>query len=89
IEFDPFASPWRPHTGRDRNDRLPNPARENIDLRAWLDRQEKRLTEAALAATGGHQGKAAEKLGLSYDQLRGIIRKHGIGCRSEAGEQDA
>lgn len=87
IEFDPFASPWRPGGAADRDDRLPDPEQENIDLRAWLDEQEKRLTEAALAAAGGHQTRAAEKLGLSYDQLRGIIRKHGIGRRSEPGQR--
>lgn len=85
IEFDPFASPWRPVSATAKSTRLPDPAREPIDLRAWLDAQEKRLTEAALAASGGHQGKAAERLGLSYDQLRGILRKHGIGsARSKA-----
>lgn len=88
IEFDPFASPWRPRRAPDEPARLPDPAKENVDLRAWLDEQERRLTEAALAAAGGHQGKAAEKLGLSYDQLRGILRKHDIGRRAESREQD-
>lgn len=89
IEFDPFASPWRPDRRAGEAERLPDPAREKVDLRAWLDAQEKRLTEAALAATGGHQGQAAERLGLSYDQLRGILRKHGIGrSKREALAQD-
>ncbi|RFF28315.1 MULTISPECIES: phage shock protein operon transcriptional activator [unclassified Wenzhouxiangella] len=83
IEFDPFDSPWRPTRPTDGPEQLPDPAREPIDLRAWLDAQEKRLTEAALAATGGHRGKAAERLGLSYDQLRGILRKHDIGRDSD------
>jgi psp operon transcriptional activator len=79
IEFDPFASPWRPDSAEGAREALPDPAREAIDLRAWLDAQERRITEAALAASGGHQGRAAGRLGLSYDQLRGILRKHGIG----------
>ncbi|WP_376695263.1 phage shock protein operon transcriptional activator [Wenzhouxiangella sp. EGI_FJ10305] len=79
IEFDPFNSPWRPSRSADEPGSLPDPAREPIDLRSWLDAQEKRLTEAALSAVAGHRGKAAERLGLSYDQLRGILRKHGIG----------
>ncbi len=79
INFDPFESPWRPHVAIVGNDAgRPDPTRGNIDLRAWLDIEEKRLTEAALATSGGHQGQAAERLGLSYDQLRGILRKHGI-----------
>lgn len=78
IEFDPFESPWRP-AGPNREPRqLPDPARETVDLRGWLDAQEKRLAEIALTASDGHQGKAAERLGLSYDQFRGILRKHGI-----------
>ncbi|MFM7250730.1 MAG: helix-turn-helix domain-containing protein [Planctomycetaceae bacterium] len=30
----------------------------------------------ALAATRHHQRKAAERLGLSYHQFRGLYRKH-------------
>lgn len=78
IDFDPFASPWRPVESAHGEARLPDPARQRIDLRGWLDEQEKRLAEAALAASDGHQGKAAERLALSYDQFRGILRKHGI-----------
>jgi psp operon transcriptional activator len=84
IEFDPFASPWRPLDTREESPRWPDPANEDLDLRAWLDEQERGLTEAALAASGGHQGKAAKRLGLSYDQLRGILRKHGIGARTSS-----
>jgi len=81
IEFDPFASPWRPLDAQQGTSAWPDPATEEIDLRLWLDAQEKRLTEAALAACGGHRGKAAKRLGLTYDQMRGILRKHGIGGR--------
>ncbi|NBB91634.1 MAG: phage shock protein operon transcriptional activator [Gammaproteobacteria bacterium] len=88
IEFDPFASPWRPGRPSGARDRLPDPAHEPVDLRAWLDAQEKRLVEAALKASGSHQGKAAERLGLSYDQLRGILRKHGIGRGRTATQSD-
>jgi psp operon transcriptional activator len=77
VQFDPFDSPWRPRPQREK-ETWPDPARAPMRLREWLDRQEKRLTEAALAASGNHQGKAAERLGLSYDQLRGILRKHGL-----------
>jgi psp operon transcriptional activator len=37
---------------------------------------EKRLLREALSAHENHQGKTARALGLSYDQLRGLLRKH-------------
>ena len=49
-----------------------------IDLRAHLDRIEKALAEAALRRHGGNQRRTAEALSLSYDQMRGIVRKYGL-----------
>lgn len=49
-----------------------------IDLRAHLDGIEKQLAQAALERYGGNQKRAAEFLSLSYDQMRGVIRKHGL-----------
>ena len=40
---------------------------------------EKRLIETALETCGNHQKKAAEHLGLSYHQMRGLLRKYGYG----------
>lgn len=84
LVIDPFDSPWRP-AGSGTIDRstpeMPDPGRAPVDLRAYLNDQEKTLAERALTVTGGHQGKAAERLGLSYDQLRGILRKHGLAGR--------
>ncbi len=76
IDLDPFESPWRPAGPNRATPRLPDPSREPVDLRAWLDEEERRLAEIALSASDGHQGRAAERLGLSYDQFRGILRKH-------------
>lgn len=47
-------------------------------LRARLDDIEKRWTEEALAANGGSQKRAADFLDLTYDQMRGLVRKHGL-----------
>ena len=55
-----------------------------FDLRDALNEIEKRWTEEALAATGWNQKDAAERLSLSYDQMRGLIRKHGL-ARNAAG----
>jgi len=48
------------------------------DLRAHLNAIEKTLVSEALERHRGSQKKAAQSLGLSYDQIRGIIRKHGL-----------
>ncbi len=37
---------------------------------------EKRILREALEANDQHQGNTARALGLSYDQLRGLLRKH-------------
>lgn len=51
------------------------------DLRKRLDEIEKQWTEEALAAHGGNQRLAAAHLGLTYDQIRGLVRKHGLARR--------
>jgi len=81
LVLDPFDSPWRPDSSDGDNDattNAPDPARAPFDLRAFLNQQEKDLTEQALAFCGGNQRKTADRLGLSYDQLRGILRKHDL-----------
>lgn len=45
--------------------------------RQWLD--------FALDHSDHHQGKAAQMLGLSYDQFRGLLRKHGWKRNAKAG----
>ena len=47
---------------------------------------EKKLIEAALETCRGHQKKAAEHLGLSYHQMRGLLRKYGYGREGAADE---
>ena len=85
IQFDPFASPWRPDSRRstpmrnNNNDQCPQPGPgEPLNLRRYLDDEEKRLVIAALDQTDAHQGEAAKLLNLTYDQLRGILRKHDL-----------
>lgn len=40
---------------------------------------ERGLLQDALQAHGNSQRRTAEALGLSYDQLRGLVKKHGLG----------
>jgi psp operon transcriptional activator len=60
-------------------------ARLPLDFRAVVDSYEQRLLARALAAAAGNRRVAAESLALSYDQLRGLLRKHGIGGPGRAG----
>ena len=46
------------------------------DLRAFLNGEEEKWTRHALQIHGWNQKRAAKALNLSYDQLRGLIRKH-------------
>jgi psp operon transcriptional activator len=60
-----------------------------LDFRAVVDRFEQRLLLRALAAADGNRRVAAESLSLSYDQLRGLLRKHGIGGPGKPGRPPA
>ena len=78
-----MASQKAPLDNSDRNaapssSALPPPLspEEPFDLRAYLDEVEKKATQDALTSVNGNQTEAAKNLGLSYDQLRGIVRKH-------------
>jgi len=75
LELDPFDSPWRPRTASELAAN-PEPGVLRNDLRTWLDEQERLLVERAISECGGNRKRAAERLGLTYDQLRGILRKH-------------
>src|SRR5690606_2011962 len=50
-----------------------------VDFNTCVAALEKKLIESALAHCRGHQKKAAERLGLSYHQMRGLLRKYGYG----------
>ena len=52
------------------------------NLRAALEQQEASWLEQALDQTTNNQKQAATLLGLSYDQIRGLMRKHGLRSRS-------
>ena len=51
----------------------------SMDFEAQVATYEMQLIDTALAANHGHQGQTAEALGLSYHQLRGLLKKHGYG----------
>ncbi|MDQ7771631.1 phage shock protein operon transcriptional activator, partial [Serratia nevei] len=56
-----------------------------LDLKNWQLELEKVLIEAALQQGRFNQRKAAQLLGLTYHQLRGMLKKHAL---LQNGEQD-
>ena len=89
IVFDPFASPWRPMTGQAlAAPDTPAPAQTGAvmaapldtpgDLRAAVHAYERQLLEAALVRHRHNQRATAKALGLTYDQLRHCLKKHGL-----------
>lgn len=49
-----------------------------LDLKLWVNEQEKKLIEQALRQARYNQRKAADLLMLTYHQLRGMLKKHEI-----------
>ena len=88
IEFDPFASPWRPSgaAAKPAMTAEPGPATQIAvveepecgDLRIAVDAYERRLLEAALARCRFNQRATAAALSLSYDQLRHALKRHNL-----------
>ena len=75
LQFDPFESPFRPQAAPPQGVR---PGLAAGDFRTTVAAFERQLLEEALAACRHNQRATAERLGLSYDQLRNQLRKHGL-----------
>lgn len=52
-----------------------------LDLRQWQQQSEKTLVENSLAQTKYNQKRAAQLLGVTYHQLRALLKKHDIGAQ--------
>ncbi|MCJ9428282.1 phage shock protein operon transcriptional activator [Kordiimonas marina] len=89
IVFDPFESPFRPKAAikpvKEESAATGTPApvtpalpTEPFDLRNDAAAYEKKLYETALEACRFNQRAAAGYTGLSYDQFRHGLRKHGL-----------
>lgn len=92
VQFDPFESPWKPlesevsrrSASTDFSEAVASTARptldlENIDdLRSAVDQHERKILEHALGRHRWNQRQTAKALGLTYDQLRHAIKKHGL-----------
>ena len=87
IAFDPFDSPFRLRPSGQENvnagktDRRGSQLLLPTDFNVRMRETEKELLQAALHKARFNQRMAANLLSLSYDQLRGKIRKHGMDRR--------
>ncbi|ANY19551.1 Psp operon transcriptional activator [Tsuneonella dongtanensis] len=87
VVFDPFESPWKPAaspapTASDPSTTPSIPTAADYDsiedLRAAVDAHERSIVEHALGRHRWNQRQTAKALGLTYDQLRHCIKKHGL-----------
>ena len=83
ITFDPFGRPWRSDAQVERAEAsspgvAASPAELPSSLREAVDAHERGLLLAALERLRWNQRKAASALGLTYDQLRHCLKKHGL-----------
>ena len=83
IVFDPFVSPYGPAPATyEETVQEDHPERAGKEvgrpsLKEAVRELELRLLREALIESRYNQRRAAEQLGLSYDQLRGLVRKYG------------
>ena len=89
VQFDPFDSPWKPISPtapkKEPAQQAAQPAAQVApdldqveDLKAAVDQHERTILEHALGKHRWNQRQTAKALGLSYDQLRHAIKKHGL-----------
>jgi psp operon transcriptional activator len=86
ILFDPFASPYslatQPESQADTERHAPSlPTTDDVlpkDFRSAVASFERELLQRALRRAQFKQTLAAKLLGLSYHQLRSLLRKHGL-----------
>jgi psp operon transcriptional activator len=87
IVADPFTSPFEELPDESvQDEESPEVTAAGItDFPAHMLEMEKSLLLESLEQHGHNQRLTAEALGLSYDQLRGLVRKHDIASRRRRG----
>lgn len=91
IDFNPFESPY----GLTETSASPKPSQANeslspavpsdlidMPLKEAVKNLEIRMLKSALESTRYNQRKAARKLGLTYDQVRGLLKKHAAALKA-------
>ncbi len=94
VVLDPFASAGPapepetpPNTPTPRQELPPDPLPPGLSLKAEVAALETRLLARALAQAHYNQRRAAQLLGLTYHQLRGLIRKYRLSPRPGRGKK--
>lgn len=77
IIINPFASRAQPAM-TEQEERVSALPTLPLDLRQWQNQQESALVEASLRQAKYNQRRAADLLGVTYHQLRAMLKKHGI-----------
>ena len=88
VVLDPFQSPYQSPQPPPGNDGEPQQTAEepiNVDFASRVQDYEIRLLQQALRANQNHQGRTAKALGLSYHQLRNLLRKYELGGKRQTG----
>jgi len=87
IILDPFHAPWHDKPTENTNTEQAVAVEAEIsfplDFRQWQQDQETNIIRQALEQAKFNQRKAAELLGLSYHQLRGLLRKYQLAGNSD------
>lgn len=83
--FNPFATVWDNALGHSNEQEEEKDVTEQntqvhfpLDYKLWQEKQDISLLNRALEEAKFNQRQAAELLGLSYHQLRGMVRKYGL-----------
>ena len=95
VQFDPFDSPWKPaaggpapaaaHAPPANENRAGTPGHDAVDdLRAAVEAHERSIIEHHLGKHRYNQRSTAKALGLTYDQLRHCLKKHGLLERAQS-----
>lgn len=88
VQFDPFESPWKPATMMAPPSDVCSTVMQHAasaadfdtiqDLRAAVDAHERAILEHHLGRNRYNQRQTAKALGVTYDQLRHCLKKHGL-----------
>ncbi|MAT93154.1 MAG: phage shock protein operon transcriptional activator [Halioglobus sp.] len=81
VVVDPFAAPFSDEVASDSAAAQAPAASEQaqtLDFHAHIAAIETRLLREALARHQHNQRRTAQALGLTYDQMRGLVRKYGL-----------